>query len=278
MARRFTAAGISLVGAFFAITLTFPAAAADWELKVCADPDNLPFSNRAGEGFDNKIAEILAADLNATLTYVWLPDLRSKTRQRLLQAGECDLVMGVLDGQPGFLSSYAYYRTGYVFVYPKTASFTVATLDDPVLKDLRVGIPGGTRMVPPSLALANRGVVKNQVHFTDRKDDGTRYLPVLEGLREGKVDLAIAWGPQAGAFAKDLGDMTVASVQPEIDAPFIPMVASLTIGVRPEDEGLRDALDLALARTWDQTRAALSEAGVPLIDLPPPAVSLESGG
>ena len=278
MARRFTAAGISLVGAFFAITLTFPAAAADWELKVCADPDNLPFSNRAGEGFDNKIAEILAADLNATLTYVWLPDLRSKTRQRLLQAGECDLVMGVLDGQPGFLSSYAYYRTGYVFVYPKTASFTVATLDDPVLKDLRVGIPGGTRMVPPSLALANRGVVKNQVHFTDRRDDGTRYLPVLEGLREGKVDLAIAWGPLAGAFAKDLGDMTVASVQPEIDAPFIPMVASLTIGVRPEDEGLRDALDLALARTWDQTRAALSEAGVPLIDLPPPAVSLESGG
>ena len=278
MARRFTAAGISLVGAFFAITLTFPAAAADWELKVCADPDNLPFSNRAGEGFDNKIAEILAADLNATLAYVWLPDLRSKTRQRLLQAGECDLVMGVLDGQPGFLSSYAYYRTGYVFVYPKTASFTVATLDDPVLKDLRVGIPGGTRMVPPSLALANRGVVKNQVHFTDRKDEGTRYLPVLEGLREGKVDLAIAWGPLAGAFAKDLGDMTVASVQPEIDAPFIPMVASLTIGVRPEDEGLRDALDLALARTWDQTRAALSEAGVPLIDLPPPAVSLESGG
>ena len=278
MARRFTAAGISLVGAFFAITLTFPAAAADWELKVCADPDNLPFSNRAGEGFDNKIAEILAADLNATLTYVWLPDLRSKTRQRLLQAGECDLVMGVLDGQPGFLSSYAYYRTGYVFVHPKTASFTVATLDDPVLKDLRVGIPGGTRMVPPSLALANRGVVKNQVHFTDRKDDGTRYLPVLEGLREGKVDLAIAWGPLAGAFAKDLGDMTVASVQPEIDAPFIPMVASLTIGVRPEDEGLRDALDLALARTWDQTRAALTEAGVPLIDLPPPAVSLESGG
>ena len=278
MARRFTAAGLSLVGAFFATTLTFPAAAADWELKVCADPDNLPFSNRAGEGFDNKIVEILAADLNAELSYVWLPDLRSKTRQRLLQAGDCDLVMGVLDGQPGFLSSYAYYRTGYVFVYPKTASFTVETLDDPVLHDLRVGLPGGTRMVPPSIALANRGVVDNQVHFTDRKDAGARYMPVLEGLREGKVDLAIAWGPQAGAFAKALGNLSVTPVQPEIDAPFIPMVASLTIGVRPEDEGLRDALDLALARTWDKTRGVLGEAGVPLIDLPPPAVSLEGGG
>ena len=278
LARRFIAAGLSLVGAFFATTLTFPAAAADWEVKVCADPDNLPFSNQAGEGFDNKIAEILAADLNARLTYVWLPDLRGRTRQRLLQGGECDLVMGVLDGQPGFLSSYAYYRTGYVFVYPKGASFAVATLDDPVLRDLRIGLPGGTRMVPPSLALGNRGVVDNQVHFTDRKDVGARYMPVLEGLRDGKVDLAIAWGPQAGAFAKELGGMTVAPVQPEIDAPFIPMVASLTIGVRPGDEGLRDALDLALARTWEKTRGVLSDAGVPLIDLPPPAVSLQSGG
>ena len=153
LARRFTAAGLSLVGAFFATTLTFPAAAADWELKVCADPDNLPFSNRAGEGFDNKIVEILAADLNAELSYVWLPDLRSKTRQRLLQAGDCDLVMGVLDGQPGFLTSYAYYRTGYVFIYPKTASFTVETLDDPVLHDLRVPI---RKKVAPSKSTRRR--------------------------------------------------------------------------------------------------------------------------
>ena len=148
---------------FFATALTEPAAAGDWELKVCADPDNLPFSNEAGEGFDNKIAEILAADLNADLTYVWLPDLRGRTRQRLVQAGECDMVMGVLDGQTGFLTSYAYYRTGYVFVYPHTAGFAVASLDDSVLHDLRVGVPGGTKIVPPSLALGNRGVVANQV-------------------------------------------------------------------------------------------------------------------
>ena len=260
------------------MALTGSAAAGDWELKVCVDPDNLPFSNKAGEGFDNKIAEILAADLNADLTYVWLPDLRGRTRQRLIQAGECDMVMGVLDGQPGFLTSYAYYRTGYVFVYPRTASFTVASLDDPVLHDLRVGVPGGAKIVPPSLALGSRGVVANQVHFTDRRDEGARHMPVLEGLRAGKVDLAIAWGPQAGAFAKEVGGMTVAPVQPEIDAPFIPMIASLTIGVRPEDEGLRDNLDLALSRTWDKTRAVLAEAGVPLIDLPPPAPSLQGGG
>lgn len=264
--------------AFLAIAVAGAAAANGWELKVCADPDNLPFSNKAGEGFDNKVAEILAADLDADLTYVWLPDLHGRTRQRFVQAAECDLVMGVLDGQPGFLTSYAYYRTGYVFVYPRTARFTVTSLDDPVLHDLRVGVPGGAKIVPPSLALANRGVVDNQVHFTDRRAKGARYLPVLEGLRDGKVDLAIAWGPQAGAFAKEVGGMTVTPVQPEIDAPFIPMIASLSIGVRPEDEGLRDDLDLALSRTWDKTRSVLEEAGVPLIDLPPPAVSLKGGG
>lgn len=278
LASRFTGAKAPFAVTLLAFGLAGPAAAGEWALKVCADPDYLPFSNKAGEGFDNKIAEILAQDLKADLTYVWLPDLHGRTRQRLVQAGECDLVMGVLDGQPGFLTSYAYYRTGYVFIYPEKASFTVTSLDDAVLHDLRVGVPGGSRIVPPSLALGNRGVVDNQVHFTDPRDEGARYMPVLEGLRDGKVDLAIAWGPQAGAFAKEVGGMTVAPVEPEIDAPFIPMVASLAIGVRPADEGLRDDLNLALSRTWDKTRAVLEEAGVPLIDLPPPAASLEGGG
>jgi len=133
-----------------ALLATTPAAAAGWELRVCADPDNLPFSDRAGEGFDNKIAAILAEEMGADLSYVWLPDLRGRTRQRYVQGGECDMVMGVIDGQPGFLTSYAYYRTGYVFLYPDTAPFTVASLDDAVLKDLRIGLPGGTaKLVPP---------------------------------------------------------------------------------------------------------------------------------
>jgi ABC-type amino acid transport substrate-binding protein len=264
-----------LVGA---VVLAGPAAAGDWELKVCAEPDNLPFSNRAGEGFDNKIAEIIAAELDADLTYVWIPDRRARTRQRLVQGAECDMIMDVIDGQPGFLTSYAYYRTGYVFLYPETAEFEVATLDDPVLGELRVGVPGGARTVPPSLSLGNRGIVANQVHFDDVRAEGAQYVPLLESLRAGDVDLAIAWGPLAGAFAKDVGGMTVAPVQPEIDMPFIPMVASLAIGVRPADEGLRDDIDRALSKTWDRTRAVLEEAGVPLIDLPPPAPTMDGGG
>jgi mxaJ protein len=255
------------------------AAASDWELRVCADPDNLPFSNKAGEGFDNRIAEILAADLNADVTWVWLPDTRGRTRQRYVQSGECDLVMGVVDGQPGFLTSYAYYRTGYVFLYPEDAAFEVASLNDAVLRDLRVGLTGGgAKTVPPSVALANRGIVANQAHFGNRRGEGQAYVPVLEALGDGEIDVAIAWGPVAGAYAKAEGGMVVAPVKPEIDVPFIPMIASLAVGVRPDDEGLRDDIDRALARTWQETRAVLQEAGVPLIGLPPPAASLEGGG
>jgi mxaJ protein len=251
-----------------------PAAAAEWELRVCADPDHLPYSDRAGKGFDNRIAAILAEELGARLVTVWLPDLRGRTRQRFVQGGECDMVMGVIDGQPGFLTSYAYYRTGYVFLHRENAAFEVGSLDDEVLKTLRIGVPGGTaKLVPPGVALANRGIVENQVHFIDRRDAG-QLPPVLDALANGSIDLAIVWGPTAGDFVRQRGGFTMTPVTPEIDVPFLPMVASLAIGFRPEDKGLRDDVDAALARSWDRTRAVLTQAGVPLVDIPAPTESL----
>lgn len=250
-----------------------------WELRVCADSANLPFSNREGEGFDDRIVALLAKELQAELTYVWLPDTRGRTRQLYLQAGECDLVMGVLEGQPGYLTSHAYYRTGYTFVYPENAEFEVQSLDDPALRELAIGLPGGARkLVPPALALANRGVVENQRHFGDRPEAGDRYPPVLEALKEGAVDVAIAWGPIAGKFAQEVGGMQVVPVRPEIDIPFIPMIASLTIGVRPGDEALRDEIDVALSRAWDRIVEVLAEAGVPLLPLPRPVEAVFKEG
>lgn len=269
--------------AFFApslgAALAGSAAAGSWELRVCADPNSLPYSNQAGEGFDKRIAEILAVELDADLTYVWMPDTRGRTRQRFVQASECDMVMGVIDGQSGFLTSHAYYRTGYVFLYPDAAAFEVATLDDPVLRHLRLGVPSGTsRLVPPSFALAKRGIVINQHHFSDRRGEGARFSPVIEALEASEVDVAIAWGPVAGAYAADVGDVAIVPVKPEIDVPFVPMIASLAIGFRPEDEGLRNDVDLALSQVWEQVRAVLESAGVPLLDLPAPIPALERGG
>ena len=154
----------------------------------------------------------------------------------------------------------------------------MSSLDDSVLKNLRIGLPGGAaKLAAPGFSLASRGIVANQVHFEDRRDPGKAFPPVLEALGEGRIDLAIVWGPVAGAYAKAKGGLVMRPVTPEIDAPFVPMIASLAIGVRPDDEGLRDDINLALSRTWDETRAVLEEAGVPLIDLPPPAPSLDGG-
>lgn len=250
-----------------------------WELRVCADPDSLPFSNRAGEGFDNRIASILADELGAELTYVWLPNTRSAIRQQYVQAGYCDVLMGVLEGQRGFLTSHAYYRTGYVFLYPEDAAFELGSLDDAVLHELRIGIPGGARkLVPPAAALAKRGVVDNQIHFEDRRANEERYPPVVRAVADGSVDAAIVWGPFAGHYAGEVGGVVVAPVRPEIDLPFMPMVASLTIGFRPGDEALRDDVNRALASTWEETRAVLEAYGVPLIQLPTPVVHLGAGG
>ena len=256
-----------------------PAVAREWELRVCADPDALPFSNRAGEGFDDRIAALLAEELAADLHVVWLPDTRGRTRLRFLQSGACDLVMGMLEGAPGALTSHAYYRTGYVFVYPEDAGFEVASLDDPALRDLRVGFPGGARKtVPPALALARRGAVENQRHFPDRAASGEPFPPVLRALEDGEVDLAVVWGPVAARFAREVGGMSVVPVRPEIDVPFVPMVASLAVGMRPGDEALRDEVDLALSRIWDDVQGELSRAGVPLIPLPRPVPSLAEAG
>ncbi|MEJ1161717.1 transporter substrate-binding domain-containing protein [Prosthecomicrobium sp. N25] len=270
-----TAALQAALSVSVALALQVLPAAAGWELRVCADPDNLPYSNRAGEGFDNRIAEILARDLGARLVTVWLPDLRGRTRQRFVQGGECDMVMGVIDGQAGFLTSYAYYRTGYVFLHRQDAPFEISSLDDPVLKRLRIGLPGGTaKLVPPAVALANRGIVENQVHFIDRREPGRAFPPVLEALSEGSIDIAVVWGPVAGDFVRQRPGFALTPVTPEIDVPFIPMVASLAIGFRPEDEGLREDVDAALARNWDRLREVLTGAGVPLVDMPAPAESL----
>ncbi len=250
-----------------------------WEFRVCADADSLPFSNSAGEGYDNAIAELLADELGAELSYVWLPNTRGAIRQQYVQAGHCDVLMGVLEGQRGFLTSHAYYRTGYVFLYPEGADFELGSLDDAVLKELRIGVPGGARkLIPPSVALVKRGVVDNLIHFDDRRTNGERYIPAVQAVAEGSVDAAIVWGPFAGQYAGEVGGVVVTPVRPEIDLPFIPMVASLTIGFRPGDEALRDDVNAALAGSWDAIEAVLEAHGVPQLALPRPVSTLGSGG
>ena len=249
----------------------------EWEMRVCADPHNIPISGQDQEGFDNRIAEIIANELQAELTYVWTPSGADMVR-RHLRTGECDLIMGVAEGAEGLLNTVAYYRTPYVFVYREDSGLELHSLDDDVLKELKIGTyPFG---VPHNalvkLDLAENVVLQRPVTQAGRPDYST---PLIQAVLEGEVDLAIAYGPEAGYFAEQHpGILKLVPVSPEITPSGSQMFQILTIGVRPGDVALRDRLNIALAQRWDDIQAVFNEYGIPLQPLPKPIASEPGSG
>src|SRR5574337_1825778 len=132
------------------------------QLKVCGDPDNLPFSNKKSEGFENKIAEVIAKELGTELTYFWWPHQRGLVR-RALRPGLCDVMISIPQGWDQVLWTKPYYRSAYVIIYPKNRGFQIASLDDPILKRLKIGVYINT---PPAEALANRDIRANVVGYS----------------------------------------------------------------------------------------------------------------
>jgi mxaJ protein len=259
-----------LLGAW--LLLAAAGLAQGWDLRICAQPDSLPYSNRAGKGFENRIAEVIAAEVGARPVYVWLPRANATVRDLLLRRGECDLVMGVNDGHPGFLTTLAYYRSTFAFVYRSDSPFEIESLDDPDLRELRIGVQVAGRGVgAPTLALANRGLLERQVGLAPDYDEPLPLSRLVRAVASGQVDVAIVWGPVAGYFAaRQEVELEIVPVTPQIDAPFVPMVSSIAMGVRPGDEALRDRLDVALARAWEEVQEILTEYRVPLEPLPAP--------
>jgi mxaJ protein len=240
-------------------------------MRVCAEPNNLPFSNRSEQGFENRIAELIAQELLVELTYAWIPQPRTAIRDAMIQEGECDLLMGVPDGLEGFVTTLPYYRSTYVFVYRKDSPFEVRSFDDPVLQELSIGVqaPGGQAIGPAALALAQRGLIENQRAFVPDQSAPHPLASVIQAVADGEVDVAVAWGPVAGYFAgRQAVELELVPVEPEIDAPFLPMVYSISIGLRRGDEDLRDTLHQALAARWDEIQGVLEAYGVPLLPLP----------
>lgn len=240
-----------------------------WELRVCGEPDNLPYSNQREEGFQNRIARLLAEELGARLSWAWVHPHHSLGRDvEMLRQGTCDLFMEVYDGQEPFLTTLPYYRSTYVFVYREDSPVRVQSLDDPALRDLRIGVQSAAG--PAELALAARGLVGNVRHYYP---DFTRPDPLatpVEAVARGEVDIAVLWGPTAGFFAgRQPVRLEMVPVEPAIEPePFISMVYSLSIGLRQGDEALRDALDRALLSRREDIQAVLHEYGVPLLPLP----------
>lgn len=240
------------------------------EFRVCADPNNLPFSNQKQEGFENKIAELLARDLDSYVTYTWWPQRRGFIRNTL-RAGKCDVVMGVPAGYDPVLTTRPYYRSTYVFVYPKKAGYQIASLDDPILHQLRIGvhlIGDDYTNSPPAHALSTKGIVGKVVGYSVFGDYAEDSPPgkIIKAVATGEIDTAIVWGPIAGYFAQKQDTvLELVSVPFDPDLMFLPFAYNISLGVRRGDNDLRTKLDEILERKASQIQDILKEYGVPLL-------------
>jgi len=241
------------------------------ELRVCADPNNLPFSNERREGFENKIAELLARDLGARVAYTWWAQRRGFFRNTI-KAGLCDVVLGVPTGLEMVAPTRPYYRSTYVFVYPADRGIEIRSFDDPALKTLKVGVQlagDDYANTPPAHALSRRGIVANVVGFTLYGDYALENPParIVEAVARGDIDVAVVWGPLAGYFApRQRVPLRVVPVSPSIDLPFLPFVFDIAIGVRRGDDDLKNTIDDFLDRRHGEIQAILDAYGVPRVD------------
>ncbi|HEX3853784.1 MAG TPA: quinoprotein dehydrogenase-associated putative ABC transporter substrate-binding protein [Polyangiaceae bacterium] len=251
-----------------AVSATVSAAAGTKrELRVCADANNLPFSNAVGEGFENKLAELIATDLGATVTYTFAPQRRGFLRTTL-NAGRCDVVMGVPTSLDMVATTRPYYRSAYVFVYGPEAPH-VRSLDAPELRRLRIGVPlvgDDGANPPPVLALASRDLIDNMHAYSVYGDYRKPSPPaeIVRALRRREIDVALAWGPLAGYFAHAEEPALSYARIPEKDAPAGSTFAfDISVGVRRGDTALRNELNDLLARRRVAIDALLARYHVP---------------
>lgn len=239
-------------------------------LRVCADPNNLPFSNERGEGLENRLAELLARELDARVEYTWWAQRRGFFRNTL-RAGVCDVVMGVPASFELALPTRPYYRSTYVFVYRTDAGFEIDSFDDPDLRRVRIGVPvvgDDGANPPPAHALAARGIVRNVSGYTVYGDYREPNPParILDALVAGDIDVAIVWGPLAGWYARNAAvPLRLVAVRPHIEPPFLPFVFDIALGVRREDVALHQELEEALQRRAADVERLLDEYGVPRV-------------
>jgi mxaJ protein len=233
-------------------------------LSVCADPDYLPFSNRAGEGFENKIAQAVATALGEKLEYTWasqrgrggFPQFLAST----LDAKKCDAIMSIPYGSREELTTRPYYTSSYVFVFPKTKGYDISSMDSPALKRLKVGFEQET---PAEDALKIRGFIPGAVAFSVGEDPALSPSTMLEALRTGQIDVLISWQPAVSGFLKNYPELTTVMV-PNQRTRGAPEQFSfpMSMGVREGDTALKRKLDDVIEKHQSEFTTILNSSGV----------------
>lgn len=233
------------------------------ELRVCADPNNLPFSNEAGEGFENKVAQVIGDELKLPVSYVFFPQVVGFVRNTL-RAHTCDLIMGTAAGDDIVQTTTPYYYSAYVAVYLADKGYTFAGFDDPKLKSMHIGIISAT---PPSDLLVRHDLMSIARPYALMVD--TRYeLPthkMIEDIEKGEIDVGLLWGPIAGYYAKRQSRPLSFAVLPnEPGAPR--MDYHITMGVRVNEPEWRRKINAAIQKRQPDITKILRDYGVPLLD------------
>jgi quinoprotein dehydrogenase-associated probable ABC transporter substrate-binding protein len=239
-------------------------------LRVCADPNNLPFSNKGQQGFENALAQLVANELHQALEYTWWPQRRGFVRNTI-GAGRCDLIMGVPAHYDPVLTSRPYYRSTYVFVSQQRRHLAVRSFDDPRLSTLRIGVQligDDFANTPPAHALSARGMIGNIVGYSVYGDYSTPNPParIIDAVANGEVDVAVVWGPLAGFFAQRAA--VPLAIRPVTEArsltPAIRFAFDIAMGVQRGNAELKERLDRFIEHRQDEINALLSRYGVPL--------------
>ncbi len=239
------------------------------ELWVCADGNDLPFSNVHGQGFENKLAEIVARDLGRKLQYVWWPT-SPRFAARVFRNGACDMIMGVPSkGYELADTTQPYYTSTYVFVSKRARHLAFHSFDDPSLKTVKIGLHVvSDGFTPAAQELANRGIVRNVVGYNIFGNLGTENpsANLVQAVEHGEVDVAVAWGPQAGYFAQTSPvPLAVTPICPSAHSNF-PVTFSIGMGVHHGDDSLLGLLNQEIRRRQKDIRSLLRSYGVPLVD------------
>ena len=259
----------ALVTTAAAVTLMASVPRAPTELRICADPYDLPFSNDKEEGFENKIAHVVARDLNATVINYWWPARRGVLRSSIL-AGRCDVMIQAPVGLDPVATTKPYYRSTYYFVYRADRGLALRSLDDTVLKHLKIGvniIGYDYTNTPPAHALSARGILGlvGFGNFLNPDPQADHPQDIFDALAKDSIDVAIVWGPLAGYWVKHEPVPLTMTALPDSDpVSGMPFAFDMAMAVRHRDKELKAQLDSAIARRHDEIVRILEDYNVPL--------------
>lgn len=253
----------------FGLAVSSAAAQSTPTLRVCSDPNNLPYSNEKGQGFENRLAELFARDLGMQISYFWFPQ-REAFFRKTLNSGACDVVMGVpADGFSEADTTRAYYRSEYVFVSRRDRNLHITSFDDPQLRNLRIGVHvlgNQDDSLPPVHAFTSRHIVQNLVGYSifGNLAETDPAADLIRAVENGEVDVAVAWGPLAGYFAQHSAvPLRISPVSSDPMNPQLPFSFEIGIGVRSGDDALKRSLDAEIVRRRADIEKLLTSYGIP---------------